>query len=758
MRLLLRLGATPLVALASLIFLMLIFGMQGPMFNPPYLLLILNGVFLTGVNLFVAGISAKSYLNFGYRNILFLGSSLVISGLVSIISGWATNFDVNFAVTVFNVGMLVFAVLQLASVILTPNTFSVEVAGLKRKLLFAYSLAIAFVVVLSAISWLNWMPMFFAPTGTTPIRQLVLWSAILLLLISCILFLWRYSQSKSESLYWYALGLGSFAIGLFGVAAGSYVGNYIGWAGRLAQYIGGIYFLIAILRLNVGPKLDSTLSGQWAEAFRTDRRQFLALFSSLLNGFAYHRIIIDKTGKPVDYIFLEVNDAFERITGLSRNSVLGKRVTEALPGIEKDPADWIGRYGQVALTGKPMMFENYAIALDKWFSISAYSPKKGYFVALFEDITERKKAEEALRESEERFKAISESAFEGIVIHIEGKIVEMNQRFALMYGYDRLELIGKSLLDLSIPESHERIMQRITSGSEDPYEITALRKDGSTFIAEIRGKNATYKGVACRAGSIRDITERKKLQQKLEEYTKNLENLVEERTRQLQDKERLAAIGQTAGMVGHDIRNPLQAIVSSLFLIQTELDELPDSKQKKFSLEEVASIREQIDYVNKIIADLQDYARPLKAARVEVDIKSLVTSSLSAVTVPFNIETLTSFEESLPKLQTDPMLLKRILVNLTINAIQAMPEGGELTINAYTDKKENMLAISVQDTGVGIPEEIKSKLFTPLFTTKSKGQGFGLVVVKRLVEVLGGTITFESQEGKGAKFIVKLPF
>lgn len=103
----------------------------------------------------------------------------------------------------------------------------------------------------------------------------------------------------------------------------------------------------------------------------------------------------------------------------------------------------------------------------------------------------------------------------------------------------------------------------------------------------------------------------------------------------------------------------------------------------------------------------------------------------------------------------DPDILKRILGNLVTNAIQAMPEGGKLSVEAFEEADSSV--ITVADTGIGIPEEAKDKLFTPLFTTKSKGQGFGLAVVKRMTEALGGTVSFESQQGKGTKFIIKLP-
>ena len=103
-------------------------------------------------------------------------------------------------------------------------------------------------------------------------------------------------------------------------------------------------------------------------------------------------MIFDPEGNVVDYVFLEVNTAFERLTGLKREKVLGKKITQVIPGIEKDPAGWINIYGKVACTCEPVKFENFALPLDKWFSVSAFCPEKGYFVATFEDITERKKA------------------------------------------------------------------------------------------------------------------------------------------------------------------------------------------------------------------------------------------------------------------------------------------------------------------------------------------------------------------------------
>ncbi|MFA5366075.1 MAG: ATP-binding protein [Candidatus Bathyarchaeia archaeon] len=232
--------------------------------------------------------------------------------------------------------------------------------------------------------------------------------------------------------------------------------------------------------------------------------------------------------------------------------------------------------------------------------------------------------------------------------------------------------------------------------------------------------------------------------------------IVEDKTTEEETK-RLSAIGQTAGMVGHDIRNPLQSITSSMFLIEYDLANLPESEEKESAKQEMKSIYEQISYVDKIISDLQDYARPLKPELAEVDIKRLVTGCLATLNIPENIKAYAYFNEKTPKLRTDPTLLKRVLLNLATNAVQAMPNGGELNIQASQDETSNNFILTIKDTGVGIPKEMHEKIFTPLFTTKSKGQGLGLAVVKRLIEALNGTITFESQEGKGTKFTVTLP-
>lgn len=152
-----------------------------------------------------------------------------------------------------------------------------------------------------------------------------------------------------------------------------------------------------------------------------------SVFLKMINGFALHQIILDDNGTPVNYKYLDINPAFEKIIGLSRKDIVGRLVTEVLPGTENDPVDWIGKYGRVALTGEEAEFENYSTVLKKWFHISAYCPKKGFFVSLVEDITSRKQTEEDLKAKN----ADLEKIFNNIVGR-EAKMIDMKKQLNAM--------------------------------------------------------------------------------------------------------------------------------------------------------------------------------------------------------------------------------------------------------------------------------------------------------------------------------------
>ncbi len=262
---------------------------------------------------------------------------------------------------------------------------------------------------------------------------------------------------------------------------------------------------------------DVTEQHKNAQKLEESEAKFRSLFENLLDGFALHEIVLDSQGKPADYVYLEVNNAFEQLTGLEREKVIGRKVSEVIPGIEEDPANWIQKYGRVALTGEDLRLEQYSEPLDKWFSILAYSPAPGRFATVFEDITDQKQADQSLRESESRYRTLFESALEALVIHVDGRIVEVNQTFLEMYRCTRENAVGANPLQFTAPVSLDKARQRVETPSNRLSEFTAQRPDGSTFPILLHAKDITYQGQPARLVSIRDITRQKEMENALVE-------------------------------------------------------------------------------------------------------------------------------------------------------------------------------------------------------------------------------------------------
>jgi two-component system CheB/CheR fusion protein len=255
--------------------------------------------------------------------------------------------------------------------------------------------------------------------------------------------------------------------------------------------------------------------------------------------------------------------------------------------------------------------------------------------------------------------------------------------------------------------------------------------------------------------SFSDITEMKAWESNRKLYAEGLEGKIRDQAGELLQAENMAAIGKTAGMVGHDIRNPLQSMVGEVYLLHSEVAKLPEGEEKKSMQESLSSLDQNIAYINKIVADLQDFAKPSSTLLEEVDVEKTIRNVISSAKIPKEVAVSISIEKDFPKIKLDPSCLKRALTNLVSNSVQAMPKGGKLAIKAF--RQNGKALVTVADTGEGMSDGVKSKIFTPLFTTKSRGQGFGLAVVKKLTEAMGGTITFESEEGSGTKFTLEFP-
>lgn len=251
--------------------------------------------------------------------------------------------------------------------------------------------------------------------------------------------------------------------------------------------------------------------------------------------------------------------------------------------------------------------------------------------------------------------------------------------------------------------------------------------------------------------------QRKRAEEELREYSRHLERMVEGRTKELQEAERMIAVGKTALMVGHDLRNPLQSITYALYQIKEVVKGLPlgiQADQLQTISGAAVTIGDQIEYMDKIVSDLQDYARSLKPRLSEVDLLGLVNTILSTIDVPKNVRVVVDVDET-QRMVADPSMIRRVFTSLIVNALQAMPKGGKLTVSATQTKDATF--VGFKDTGLGIPRENIDKLGAPLFTTKAKGMGLGLAIGKRMVESHGGTIVFESKVGRGTTVTVKLP-
>ena len=439
------------------------------------------------------------------------------------------------------------------------------------------------------------------------------------------------------------------------------------------------------------------------------------------------------------------NNAYAEIFGLESIDFIGKNLWELLP--KNVGSEAYKKIMEAIETKTFQRFQSLGVYVKKYWETTIFPYFNGVLIATRKISGNEEVAENVLPDSDELraessyARNLIEASLDPLVtISVNGKITDVNSATELVTGYSREQLIGQDFSHyFTEPQKAEQGYREVfTKGYVKDYPLAILHRTGKVtdvlYNATVyRDSSGVIQGVFAAA---RDITERKKMEQ------------------QLKDSERLAAIGATAGMVGHDIRNPLQAIMSDTYLLRAELASMVDCKIKQGVFESIDSIEKNIGYINKIVVDLQDYARPLKPECIDVVLYELITDVFAPINIPDGLSHLIEVDPRF-SVRSDPTILRRIFTNLIINAIQAMPNGGKLIFRA--SKCDDTFVVCVEDTGVGIPEEIRPKLFTPMVTTKSKGQGLGLAVVKRLVESLGGSIVFESELGKGTKFIVTLP-
>jgi PAS domain S-box-containing protein len=344
-----------------------------------------------------------------------------------------------------------------------------------------------------------------------------------------------------------------------------------------------------------------------------------------------------------------------------------------------------------------------------------------------------------LEKNQEKLRSIFAASPDTILaVDLQNNIMEGNKQMYESSGYSRDDLIGKPASSFLSEADYKRILKTFEenngSGSPIHLECNIIKKDMSVYPAELTvgslrdAQGAPFGYVVM----IRDLTEKRGLEKKLS------------------NAERLAAIGELAGMVGHDLRNPLQGIKSAAYFLKKKGATIKED-QAKVMLE---AIEKGVEHSDKIINDLLDYSGNMRLELQVNSVRNVLIDALTMVRIPENVKIINTISGE-TTLIIDKNKIERVFINLVKNAIDAMPNGGTITL---TCKQANgCVEITFADTGMGIPEEIMPKIFSPLSTTKAQGMGFGLAICKRMIEAHGGTITVETEKGKGTAFTVTLP-
>ncbi len=605
-----------------------------------------------------------------------------------------------------------------------------------------------------------------------------------------------------------------------------------------------------------------------------NRHGYGTLVENLPMAFAYHKMFMDSQGKPVDYIFLDVNPAFEAMTGLRRGEILGKRVTRVLPGIKNSDFDWIGVYGRVALSGQSVRFEQYSKVLDRWYEVTAYSDEPGFFAAIFHDITGRRRMEKALEMSHKLYKSIVEDQTELICrFRPDGVLTFVNQAYCRCFDKTPDELVGQTFLALipeedqhTVAEHHARISPQqpsvtyehraILPGGKIAWQqwvdraffdeqggiiefqavgrdITALKNQEfyrdlveshndvvfatdekgvitymSPSIEPITGhKPERFVGcnfsqliysedIPCpREAFLRDLLSgRRKLHEfriptnedrmvwirgsfkavQKDERIAGLREILTDRTElrrlrlHFERAQRMEVTGRFAAAMAHEMNNLMTMITSYCRFL---LDSLPENNPLR---SDVIKLREAGEKAAMIMKQLLAFGREQPFRSISLNINDMLMEVLNFLgpLMGREIEIEARLDPEIGLIEMDRRHLEQAIINLVMNAKDAMPEGGKLVIetaNLQTgqptasglpaDVPGSYVMLKVSDTGMGMDQETLSRAFEPFFSTKEpdRGTGLGLSSVHDTISQANGHISAESRPGKGAIFRICFP-
>lgn len=467
--------------------------------------------------------------------------------------------------------------------------------------------------------------------------------------------------------------------------------------------------------------------------------------SAIINTTVDGIIVIDSHGLIENF-----NPAAERLFGYAESEVIGHNVSMLMPSPFHEEHDgYLDRYqrtGEAAIIGTgrevrgrrkdgsvfPLHLSVGEMVID--------GERK--FTGVLHDLTDRVRIEEQLRASEERWRAVIDSAIDGIIV-IDGRgcIEAFNPAATRLFGYSEDEVKGHNvnmLMPSPYHEEHDHYLARYQSTGVRRIigigrEVTGRRKDGTTFPLHLSvGETVTKGGERRFTGILHDLTERVALES------------------QLREQSALARLGEMAAVIAHEVKNPLAGIRGAVQVIGGRLP--ADSTDAKMMKEIVA----RIDSLDGMMKDLLQFARPPKPQRTLVNLAALLHATADLLKRDRDAQDLSlSIDGTSPPVSADPEMLKMVFQNLLINAMHATHGRG--TIRVTVAAKDTRAEVSVSDDGPGIPADIRDKIFIPFFTTKRRGTGLGLPTAKRFLDVHGGRITIECPASGGTIVRVLLP-
>ncbi len=465
------------------------------------------------------------------------------------------------------------------------------------------------------------------------------------------------------------------------------------------------------------------------------------LFQEMLDGFAVHEIIRDVHGVPIDYRFLAVNPAFERMTGLRGEDIVGKTVLEVLPDTERY---WIETYGKVALTGEPVFFGNYSASFDRHFEVTAFRPAPNQFACIFADVTERRKAEEDLQR-------IFEMSIDMICIADinTATFLRVNPAFTEILGYSEEELLTRSFLDLIHPDDLEATVGIIEDNLRAGKKVINIENRYRTKAGDYRWLNWVshpLPGQGITYALARDVTQRKQYE---------IELLHSKEAAEAANK----AKSEFLANMSHEIRTPLNGIIGMLYLLQTTP---VNQEQTEF----IATALQSSKRLTHLLSDILDLSR-VEADRMPIlhepfNLLDTMDQCCELFQVTYRqtgVELRRHVSPALPELIIgDATRLQQIINNLIGNAFKFTKQG-HVSLEVHplppVTPGTTRVLFAISDTGIGIPEDKFETLFQPFtqvsegYRREYQGAGLGLSICKRLVELMGGSISVESEVGVG---------